>query len=271
MHAVATRWSWHYLLSALLTVAACAGGDHPFETRPTVKGEPDSTVCAALSPVDRHGLNLVFYNDGYSDREAFLADVATMSAAVAGVAPFSTFSALSFFVIMGADPAVCQTTLTSSGRPQVKCSPEVNQYVTHCNLDNFRLIVLTHEPSTSYSVVSTYKSSLLVLPTANLSAPTLKAMFLHELGHQLGLVDEKARALGPVPADSAAFQPGPNCAPDVKTAQQWWRLDRDDPALGYYFGCAGNARWVRPTADSLMNSGATRPTDRCRRATSSRR
>src|SRR5581483_5223698 len=47
---------------------------------------------------------------------------------------------------------------------------------------------------------------------------------------------------------------GPNCAPDMRTAEQWWgKLAQIYPSrVGYFPGCEGNNNFIKPTKGSLM-------------------
>lgn len=73
-------------------------------------------------------------------------------------------------------------------------------------------------------------------------------LILHEFGHSFGLLRDEYTENG------MRDDPGtPNCAPNVKTAEQWWenlRINYEN--LDYFQGCSYTEDNVRPTKNSIM-------------------
>jgi len=240
-------------LAILIVLIIIISGFTNLKTKSTVLKEPEKDVCENIGEIDEYGFNIVFFNDGYEDKNEFNADLTRLISSMKNIEPFKSFDNINFFKIENSDQNVCSVKETNSRRSQVKCSTEINKYLKKCNLDNFKLIVLTKDKSISYSVISKYKNSLMVLSKPGNGVSN--NVFLHELGHLFGLVDEKATALGPVSADSLANKPSrPNCAPDIKTAEIWWKDYLNYSDVGFYPGCAGNEQYIKPTESSIMSN-----------------
>ena len=91
-----------------------------------------------------------------------------------------------------------------------------------------------------------------------------KKIILLELAHGFGMRDE-TRSVNAVAGQAPARPAPPNCAPTLDEARAWWgemvnragnnilSFSRVNNDVGFYFGCAGNDSYIRPTQRSLMN------------------
>ncbi|MFA5272259.1 MAG: hypothetical protein WC412_08020 [Candidatus Omnitrophota bacterium] len=112
----------------------------------------------------------------------------------------------------------------------------------------FKLVIIDNAGSVACAEISSINQiSLIILNKKQYSQKEIfSKVFLHELGHALGLRDEGER--------SYFCEPGPpNCAATKKEAISWWGdLVGKNYEVSYFGGCCGSRKNIRPTSNSLM-------------------
>lgn len=210
--------------------------------------------------INPKGLNLIFFADQYSLWEDFENDIDVLMEEVKKVEPWKSYSLFNIYKINPKDAeGLCYIKIKDERKPVLRCRDEINNYLNILPLDKFKLIVLSRQDFQSWAnVVRISNSGIFFSIPSTLSNNTDKKsygiLFLHLLGHSFGLKDEELIILAKY--DTAVLTPdGPNCAPDVDTAQKWWgELALQEPErIGFFYGCSGNTQYVKPTQSSLMN------------------
>ena len=199
------------------------------------------------------GLALVFVPHGQSSRAELDEDVARFMAALRSAEPWASYSGLRVFRLLPVAEAAtrCSVVREHALKPHLRCDRGLAPLLDAAGLPpGYKIVVLSRsavDPAATVSAPGV--PSVVFFGLAFTSRDVdLRHAVLHEMGHAFGLRDEEAVLR--VDHASAARTPGrPNCAPDRATAATWWG---DVAGAGYYLGCAGSKRFVRPTADSFM-------------------
>lgn len=209
------------------------------------------------------GLNLVFYPHRYVSEQAYQRDIQLCLKALYSVEPFASYKHFNIFAINpdSVDDSLCFRQIKDHIYPTLKCKACLTNDLNKLGWNTFKFIILSQERFLSYANISNPEEfSVIFLSFGDLgdNYERMRGIFLHELGHALGLRDEYHPI--PVKANSMAFTPGPNCVSDIQTAKMLWG-DLLDKGAGYYKGCAGHAEYIKPTKSSLMSgdilSGST--------------
>lgn len=210
------------------------------------------TFRGPVEPYER-GLNLVFYADGYGSFDEFASDIDALMNGLATVEPWSGFGRVNTYTIMPRDD-LCSVARDDERKPVLRCEERINRYLNELPLDNFKLIVLSRQEFQSWANIVRYEPGGVFysapVPIETNEVDTI--LFTHLMGHVFGLKDEEIYVLAR--AGGAPHTPdGPNCAPDERTAREWWGHLEDHPDVGYFTGCAGSEEYVTPTQNSVMN------------------
>ncbi len=145
-------------------------------------------------------------------------------------------------------PGICRVATRNSLSPTLRCSPALNPILARCGAGHFELVVLSARTFTSRAAIAVpSKSSAAFVSTSDDAWPRY---LLHELGHTLGLRDERARL--EAKSRSPARMPGPNCTATRAEARRRWGDLIARGEAGLHRGCAGHARWLRPDARTVM-------------------
>lgn len=214
-------------------------------------------------PVTKYdqGVNLVFYADRYDSWSEFEGDVEAVMRGVRSVEPWKSYDRFNVYRIFpGHDVELCQVKTADERKPVLRCEQRINRYFGKLKLVRAKFIVLSRQNFQSWATVARLANSGIFF---SLPAPLNQAtevsngyLFLHLLGHAFGLKDEEKYVIAR--ADGAPHTPdGPNCAPDLATAQKWWgELVAKYPGrVGYFKTCAGSDDYIKPSRGSLMNFG----------------
>ncbi len=211
--------------------------------------------------------------DAYASEAEGLGDLKIIQTALDSVEPFHKYSAaVNFQLIPFSAERLCSKN-KAGPKDVLACGPTLLNKVNSQKIEHFKLIVLSKEDFVPNAKVARGKNSAIFLPTIFPNATPeegrklLGHFFLHELGHAFGLRDEYGRdrnksgivdaELASLPSNNLAYQASrPNCAPDLKTAKEWWGEYVGIEGTGYYSGCAGNMKYVRPSEDKLMSAYA---------------
>ena len=208
------------------------------------------------------GLSLIFFADGYKSWQEFNQDIDVLLRQMKLVEPWKSYSDYNIYRIMPEETSICTIKIKDERRPVIRCNPKlVNKYLNKLRAGYLKLIVLSRQRFESWANVVKDRNSgiFLSLPYPLISRQEEQSggiFFLHLLGHSFGLKDEEYFVLAK--ANSAAHKPdGPNCAPDIETAKQWWGdlAVKYPNEVGYFPECAGNKNYIKPTKGSLMNLG----------------
>lgn len=201
------------------------------------------------------GLNLIFFSDGYLSWPEFDSDIQLLLQQIKTVEPWKSFSRYNIYKIFSKELDVCLIKTKDERKPVLRCDPDrVNAYLNKIRTGSFKLIVLSRRDFQSWANISRLTDSgiFFSLPTPIKEPAVTGILFLHLLGHAFGLKDEELFVIAK--ADSEAHEPnGPNCAPDRQTAKKWWGDLVGQRDVGYFFGCAANEEFIKPTTSSIMN------------------
>jgi len=196
----------------------------------------------------------IFAGDNYDTEVDFQKDAQICIQAMKEIAPFSEFVdsfRYEFFLI---EDTICKVKKKDLIYPKLVCDTTINEYLRKYNYARFKLVVLSNRVFISWSNIDSVSPSAIFLSTRGKKEEEMKGEFMHELGHSFGLRDEYAPI--PVREGSLAKTPGPNCAPSIEVAKTLWGdlAGQGNPVVGYYYGCAGNKKFVKPTQNSLMGT-----------------
>jgi IgA Peptidase M64 len=222
---------------------------------------PRATIYTPPETVHQGGLNLVFYADHYVSPEEFESDVSLMTEEIKTIEPWKSYAYFNIYKIFPAtDTTLCAVKIENERKPVLRCEVGINTYFEKFQLSNAKFIVMSRQDFQSWANVRRAESSGIFFSVPTLIQPSEKTtygyLFLHLLGHAFGLRDEEKYVIAQ--AGQEPNQPkGPNCAPDIKTAEGWWgSLAKKFPdRVGYYHTCAGSDTYIKPTQGSLMNLG----------------
>ncbi len=226
------------VLCSSLLISACAGNEQ----------------CERLAYDNKHGLNVVFFPDGYGEQEADeLAHYAMES--ILAKEPFTSKPFINFYRVKNDDPSICVEGVAGDvigGFSHDPLAPldcdiaRVKELVNQCNIPKGKIIVLTNETVAAQTSLGFHESGVMFLDMKNQPPEIIQ----HEFGHFFGLVDEKVKlysfALGP------GWEPAPNCVTSLDKAELQWRWLY--PAEHEFErGCAGNPDWYKPEYPVLMS------------------
>lgn len=213
--------------------------------------------------VNPKGLNLIFLADQYPSWEEFENDINALMGELQTIEPWQSYQFFNRYVINPKETGLCYIKIKDERKPVLRCRQGINNYLNTLPLENFRLIVLSRQEFQSWANITRYKNSGIFFSaphalTEKTDQRVSALLFAHLLGHAFGLKDEEIFVLAQ--AGGAPHTPdGPNCAPDVTTAEKWWGdLAKKYPEVGYFKGCGGNQNYIKPTQSSIMdlNTGA---------------
>jgi hypothetical protein len=214
--------------------------------------------------VNDRGLNIIFLADQYSSWEEFENDSNALMGELKTIEPWQSYQSFNIYKINPKENGLCYIKVKDERKPVLRCLPEINRYLNNLPLENFRLIVLSRQEFQSWANVTRSENSGIFFSVPHSVTETgdqkVNALLLaHLLGHTFGLKDEEIFVLAQ--AGGAPHTPdGPNCAPDVTTAEKWWGdLTKKYTEVGYFKGCAGDENYIKPTQSSIMNLNTGAP------------
>lgn len=207
-------------------------------------------------------LTILFYYDGYQDKNLALRHVGLLQGALKNVEPFKSSNVLHSRVITSGTEK-CQ--VEKGPQNILRCDKSLIDDINELGIKHFKLVVLSPKDFVPNARQARGKNSTIYLPSFKGALTDeevnvfLTRFFLHELGHSLGLRDEykferNDNASPEQISENIAYQPAqPNCAPDKATAQQWWKEYESTGLITYENGCAGMERYVYPQKTTLMS------------------
>ncbi|MFH0754379.1 MAG: hypothetical protein V2A70_07425 [Candidatus Omnitrophota bacterium] len=192
-------------------------------------------------------LHIVFAGIHYPDKQLFLNDMAMLKNGLWQTKPFDEFrSKIDFsYVVLSQKEEQQYFKATGTWPPLSLGMGLINRIAVHKGRV-FKLVVIDYNDVSSCAELSSIRKFSVVV-ISRVPGKWFVNVFLHELGHSLGLRDECVHCRSTDPGS-------PNCAPDKETARQWWgSLVSDQPYVDYIEGCCGHLEYIRPTIASLMN------------------
>lgn len=256
---------------AFFLIRGFPSASYVYERQPDQLGESGQSANNSNNPVkfsteefrlpekvNPRGLNLIFLADQYPSWEEFENDISGLMGELKTIEPWQSYEFFNIYKINPKETGLCYVKTKDERKPVLRCLPEINNYLNNLPLATFRLIVLSRQEFQSWANVTRYENSGIFF-----SAPTVlkekneqrvyALLLAHLLGHAFGLKDEEIFVLAQ--AGGAPHTPdGPNCAPDVATAEKWWGdLAEKHPEVGYFKGCCGDENYIKPTRSSIMN------------------
>ncbi|MFA6520408.1 MAG: hypothetical protein WCT44_02245 [Candidatus Paceibacterota bacterium] len=225
----------------------------------------DKTIYAVPENIYPRGFNLLFVADDFLSFDEFKVSVKKIVAEMKKVEPWKSHSEINIFMIYQNDPILCEVKEEKMYAPMLKCGKDLIKLVQTLPLIKVKVIVVSREQFVSWSNTSRLENTFVFysLPANKEEDAFNYKIFLHELAMGFGLREEM-RSIMAESGSAPARPEGPNCAPTVDIAKDWWGdfVRRADSTLvfsrakndvGFYFGCAGNQDYIRPTQKSLMN------------------
>lgn len=211
------------------------------------------------------GLNIVFVSDYFTSFEEFKAATDKIIASMKTVESWKSYKDFNFFLIFDSRSRSCEVNEDEYLTPKLKCSTELISIIRRLPLVKLKIAVISRRNFVSWANLTRFDNSFIFynLPKDKEDDTFQKKIFLHEFAHGFGLRDETSSVVAQ--AGSAPTLPGgPNCAPTVGIAKKWWggyltqsgntiMFDSTKNEVGFYFGCAGNRDYFRPTQKSFMN------------------
>lgn len=223
----------------------------------------DESIYRVPKSTHKHGLNLIFFSDGYLSWDDFEKDIDLVLRGMQSVEPWRSFTRFNVYKIRPKELDLCGIKVENERKPVIRCSPEgLNSYLNKLVLDNqFKLVLLSRRDFQSWANVVRIADSGIFMsipqsPQEEGGEQIIGIQFLHLLGHAFGLKDEELFVIAKF--DASVLEPdGPNCAPNKKTAEKWWGhlVEKYPNRVGYFQGCSGKKEYVMPTEGSLMNLG----------------
>lgn len=231
-------------------------------------GALDKSVYQIPEKLNPRGLNVVFVSDGFENNGEFKNSVnGIIENDFKKYEPWKSYKDFNFFSVYNNDSSVCQIKERDSFAPVLKCSQKLIDMVSVLPLARLKVIVVSRQNFVSWSNLARLDNSF-VFYSFSRDKEDKKDEFtykilMHEFGHSFGLRDE-TRSIVAIAGSAPSLPEGPNCAPDVETAKRWWGgmlknangnlvFDSTKNDTGFYFGCAGNDSYIRPTQKSFMN------------------
>ena len=197
-------------------------------------------------------LNLVFCPLNYRDNEASSGDIKIFLQRLKQTKPFDELcNNLGFWYVNISAQEASKIFKATKSFPPLAVRRDFLADISAKLESEYKIIIIDATGSTSCAELSSIdKLSLIILGKARYKDEDSFAKgFLHELGHSLGLRDERVDggqlcSLGP-----------PNCAVTQEEAEKWWGdLVGKVSNVHYISGCCGNVNYIRPTIASLMNN-----------------
>jgi len=195
-------------------------------------------------------LNLVFASLNYEEKDEFERDVSAIINRVRRTSPFDEFKGLRVYLLKVKPEEEAVLFKEGEKSPFLKISKDLMKQLKGQLPAGYKLVVLNKKGSVSAAELSNINKVSIVVLGKNkyYDSNNLAVVFLHELGHSLGLREEN-------PYSSHTIIPGPpNCAPDKESAVRWW-ADMAGQVKGVtYVGLrSGKNKFIKPTFGSIMN------------------
>lgn len=217
----------------------------------------DQAIFNYPEKVYPNGLNLIFYADQYLNKEEFDRDVKILSQDLKKFKPWNQYDNYNIYKIFPEkEKNICKIKNEDERKPVLRCSEKINNYLNNLNLKKFKLVVLSRQDFQSWANVKRLDNGGIFFSLKGAISEqdriSYAVLFAHLMGHAFGLKDEEKYVLAK--AGGAPHTPdGPNCAPDEKTAKEWWGDLGEDEQVGYFKTCCGSDDYIKPTQSSIMN------------------
>jgi len=236
----------------------------------------DKSTYGLPKVLHKNGLNIVFISDKFGSRSDFLSAVGFLKQSLETVEPWKSYDGFNFFSVYSGKNSFCRVETENVRKPTLKCDEGINNEILPLRLYRFKAIVVSREDFTAWANLTRINNSMVAfsLPSGGEGQDFYRKVLLHEFAHGFGLRDEMTKSVIALAGSEATRAGGPNCAPDVKTALSWWGdfvkktangeyvFGNEENDVGFYYGCAGNENYLKPTAGSIMNlQDSTHPSE----------
>lgn len=229
-------------------------------------------IPQALHP---RGLNIALVSEGFEKEEDFARAAQFVKDAFSWIEPWRSYKDFNFFEVFTGQADICHIEIQNHVKPTLRCNTRVNDYIAPLGLYRFKAVILSRRDFTAWANVTRLDNSVVAysLPADKEGQEFYRKVLLHEFAHGFGLRDEMTKSVIALGGSAPTRAGGPNCAPDLATAKDWWGdlIKRSGGAyvfgsgegdVGFYFGCAGHVDFIKPTIGSLMNmQDASHPSD----------
>lgn len=239
------------------------------QTLPTNKNAAAEVVISEIKKEHGNKFNIIFFYDSYDNQKDALLDIEVFKQALDLVEPYKSLKDIITFKTLTSEGEKCR--VENKGKKILVCDKELVESFNRLGIERFKLVILSPLSFTPAATIARGKNSALYISTfqgaltrAELNR-FLGQIFIHELGHSLGLRDEYSRErpaesvidkeLANALSSNKAYQPAaPNCAPDETTAKSWWgEYIGVFKGVDIYPGCAGRDTYFYPEKDTLMS------------------
>ena len=213
--------------------------------------------------INSRGLNLIFFADQYDSWQEFEQDIDSLIRELKTIEPWKTYNFYNIYKINPNEEGLCYVKIKDEKKPRLRCRVEINDYLGKLPLERFKLIVLSQQEFESWVNAVRLENSGIFISAPNLisgSGKEIQSLLLaHLFGHAFGLKDEELFLSAK--AGGAPHTPdGPNCAPDIDIAEEWWGdIAEEFSEVGYFKGCCGSEDFIKPTQSSIMNLNTGSP------------
>lgn len=212
------------------------------------------------------GFNIVFVSDDFQTFDEFKQSVANIMGTMKKTEPWKNYDGFNLFLIFNRDNTMCQVDRKNEYAPLLKCSKALIPLVQTLPLVKVKIVVVSRKNFISWANLTRFENSFVFysVPKEKENDAFNKKVILVEIAHGFGLRDE-TRSVNAVSGEAPGRPSPPNCAPTLDVARAWWgdlvkrtgnnilTFSRVNNDVGFYFGCAGNDSYIRPTQQSLMN------------------
>ncbi len=211
------------------------------------------------------GLNIAFVSDNFESFNEFRISIKGVIDNLKSAEPWKSYNDFNFFMIYNPDNSICAVQEENISVPLLKCSKQLIEILKPLPLLKVKVVVVSRRNFISWANITRFENSFVFysLPKAKENDEFNKKIIFVELAHGFGMRDE-TRSVNAISGEAPSRPAGPNCAPTLEVAKKWWGdmvqrtsqgyftfSDKND--VGFYFGCAGNNAYLRPTQKSFMN------------------
>jgi len=257
------------LLLILILAAGYFAGTHlgknstPDASNNTGKplGEPlPADIYKFPDRLNDRGLNLVFYADNYTSWREFRSDISALMSVMNEIEPWKSYTNWNIYEIKPVgDLSPCIIENLDEAHRVLKCNEKMNDYLKKLPIQRFKLIVLSRRDFISWGNLARLQNSAIFFSIPQLldigQARPTGYLFAHLFGAAFGLKDEEKFIITTGTGAEPTTPNGPNCAPDIDTAMEWWGdlVAKDPGRVGYFKTCCGSDQYYKPTEGSIMN------------------
>lgn len=221
------------------------------------------TVTDHMNQETKNKLTLIFFYDGYGTQKEALDAIHILQESLHDVEPFKSVQDLIAYKILTTDGKKC-----SVEKSMLICDAKLIESFKKFGVDHFKVVLLSPEYFTPVAPLAHGANTFITFSTFNNTLTPqdhnrwMGVQFTQLLGRSLGLYSEYVDAeslqvQGPPPQGAIVKISNfgkPNCAKDMKTAEEWWGgYTKIFPKVSYHQGCGGDKSYYYPEKNTLMS------------------